>query len=642
MSYFIRRITVEHFRGLKDRQEILLAKINHATFIIGPNNSGKSLLSRLIRVFQYSINGVQNNTMRFLAEKITDNDFYNLDTSKPIKMEFTIDKKMLIQYNDPNLNKIAGFDEIDMVIQVHKCNKQYLGNVCLSISGVQSHNCFNNKQILDVQFNSEFLTKYNVKDEEVLKICNTLYKAFQENVLVFDPIRAFDRAGEDTLTVSGLELVNWLNEKEHPSEKRIAKGKVQEYIEKQLHLDSPVAVSANVNQKELIFTFEGNLELSSREVGTGYTMLYILLMELVRNDKKLIIIDEIESHLQPGLVREVMKIIKKIGNAQFIVSTHSPIAIETATEDDYLYRSQKNLGVCSYIGFFRHLEMDSSGAKIAREVCNELGVLPGDVLLSNSIIWVEGPSEVFWLRAWIKAYCEYMIAEGKLDTYLLEGLHYSLLMTGGSTISHYSFGEDVYSLQDIEEDTLLKVLKVNPNPFVMIDSDSVKKTSKKYQRFIRIATELNRQNKTHALLKNKTLEEENIESLYNEIPNFWVLAGRELENYAHPDLLKSFYSNREKHHASKIQGTASVTDWNVYSATEGAGKILENRGLHGISTESGSVKQKDELARFVYNNFEVKHLLKQSIVPHPDPTMIDDLLNGLNKLVKYIRMVNCL
>jgi hypothetical protein len=103
------------------------------------------------------------------------------------------------------------------------------------------------------------------------------------------------------------------------------------------------------------------------------------------------------------------------------------------------------------------------------EICNELGVLPSDVLLNNSVIWVEGPSEVFWIRTWLKTYCEYLIQQGKLNFYLLEGLHYSLLMTGGSSISHYFFGEDVFSLEDIEEDKLLKVLKVNPNLFVVID-----------------------------------------------------------------------------------------------------------------------------------------------------------------------------
>ncbi|MNW40209.1 hypothetical protein D3C74_173170 [compost metagenome] len=642
MSYFIKKILINHYRGIQSCQEILLAKKNHATFIIGPNNSGKSLLSRLVRVFQYSLDGMSRNTTRFLTENITDNDFYNLDTSEPIEMAFTIENAMLIEYKDPYLNKLMPYSETEMIIQIHKCGKKYLGNIRLRINDLESHSCTNNNQTLDVNFNPQFSSDLSINDEDVLKICNTLYNLFQDSVLVFDPIRAFDRAGGDSLTVSGLELVNWLNEREHPSEKRDAKVKVQHYIEKQLHLDSPVAVSSNIENKELIFTFNGNLELSSKEVGTGYTMIYILLMELVRNNKKLIIIDEIESHLQPGLVREVMKIIKTIGNAQFIVSTHSPIAIETATEDDYLYRSQKYDGACSYTGFFKHLGADSSGAKIAREVCNELGVLPGDVLLSNSVIWVEGPSEIFWLRAWIKAYCEYLIKEKKLDSYLLEGLHYSLLMTGGSTISHYSFEEDTLSIQDIDEDSLLKVLKVNPNPFVIIDSDHMSKTSKKYKRLIRIASELNKQNQTHILLKSDYIDEKNIENQYNEIPNFWVLSGRELENYTHPDILKNFYSLREQHHSSKINGTASVLDWDVYSSTEGAGRILENRGLSGISTESGAVKHKDELARFVYNNLELKHLLKQSVVLQPNPAMIDNLINGLDKIISYIKRVNYL
>jgi predicted ATPase len=60
--------------------------------------------------------------------------------------------------------------------------------------------------------------------------------------------------------------------------------------------------------------------------------------------------------------------IKQIGNAQFIISTHSPIAIETATEEDYLYRSQKIEDACSFTGFFKHVGSDPSGAKIARDL----------------------------------------------------------------------------------------------------------------------------------------------------------------------------------------------------------------------------------------------------------------------------------
>jgi hypothetical protein len=212
-------------------------------------------------------------------------------------------------------------------------------------------------------------------------------------------------------------------------------------------------------------------------------------MEIVRNKKTLFIIDKIESHLQPGLIRKLMSIIKSHRGAQFIISTHSAIVMETATADDHLYRTQKVSRECNISGFFRRQSGNPNGVKIAREVSNELGVIPGDALLTNCVIWVEGPSEMFWLRTWLKNYLEKLRTDGSINFSILGGLHYSILRTGGSTISNYSFDEGEQDVQSIDEDLLLKVLRVNPNPFVMIDSASTR--SKKALRQLRIARELN-------------------------------------------------------------------------------------------------------------------------------------------------------
>src|SRR5690606_19623039 len=142
----------------------------------------------------------------------------------------------------------------------------------------------------------------------------------------------------------------------------------------------------------------------------------------------------------------------------------SPVVMETASPDDHLFRTQKVARECTISGFFRKQPTNPNGIRIAREVCNELGVVPGDALLTNCVIWVEGPSEVFWLRTWLKNYLEKLKTEGIINFSVLEGLHYSILMTGGSTISNYSFNEGEHELSDIDEDLLLKVLRVNPNP----------------------------------------------------------------------------------------------------------------------------------------------------------------------------------
>ena len=87
---------------------------------------------------------------------------------------------------------------------------------------------------------------------------------------------------------------------------------------------------------------------------------------------------------------------------------------------------------------------NAGGIAKLREVCNELGVIPGDALLSNTVIWVEGPSEMFWLRAWLKNYFPVYKEEHGIECNLIEGLHFSILMTGGSNIAHYGFQEEKF------------------------------------------------------------------------------------------------------------------------------------------------------------------------------------------------------
>ena len=63
--------------------------------------------------------------------------------------------------------------------------------------------------------------------------------------------------------------------------------KVRVWLKNFFNLDEPVSVKADKETKRLIFTFD-DMEFSSDEVGTGYTMLYILLAEIVRNKKNLL------------------------------------------------------------------------------------------------------------------------------------------------------------------------------------------------------------------------------------------------------------------------------------------------------------------------------------------------------------------
>jgi len=641
VSVFFKEIEIENFRGFKEKQSILIATKGKLNYVVGPNNSGKSLISRALQFFKQVISG--SDPSKFGINFCSDNEFFNLETNKPIRIGLLLNEDLFQNTTIPDFNRLSGKGDIWIEYVIHKCGTHFIGSVYLRIDNMRALNIELNGNDLSTGFNSLFLEASSLSPSAAQRISLGLYQIIQNSILIFDPIRSFDREGGDPLTVSGMELVRWLSEPQDASQKRTARERVRKWLETDLNLEAPTSVRTDLPNKQLIFSFHDGIELSTREIGTGYTMLYILLMEIVRNQKTLFIIDEVESHLQPGLIRKLMSIIKNNGEAQFIISTHSPVVMETAAQDDHLFRTQKLLRECLISGFFRRQPTNPNGVKIAREVCNELGVIPGDALLTNCVIWVEGPSEMFWLRTWLKNYLEKLKTTENTIPPILEGLHYSILMTGGSTISNISFEEGEYDLQTIEEDLLLKVLRVNPNPFVVIDFDNAPPGSRKALRHLRIAQELNQQNKLHPLLIEQTLPDADVQQNISEVLNMWMFSGRELENYSHPELLKNFYSERSAHGNSTISGVDTCTNWDVYSTTIGTGAILESRGLSNVAIQSGSIKHKDELARYIFKHFEPKHFLKNPINGLvPNSAMIDNLIAGLDKIVNYIKKVNCL
>lgn len=636
----IKEITIEHYRGFKEKQVLNLADAGGVTFLVGQNNAGKSLIARLFSVFDDIVSGTSTAITRYIY-----NDFHNLDTSKPIIFSFKLNKEQLS--DEWCAKQVEPFKEVIFQLQIKKVEGRVLKFMYIIDDGKKSHIFVEERGESWFKHNEQF--SLDRKDSEA--VCTNLYLEIKKSILVFNALRSFNLNEQDSSFVTGKELLNHLDSGKK-DEIRKNKMRVGELLER-LNLDKPVSVDTiKKNEKQLSFdeseiidvykpdrlrfTFKDHLELSSSEVGTGYTMLYILLMEIVRNQKKLIIIDEIESHLQPGLIRVLIEQIRKISDAQYIIATHSPTVMDCAQENDYLYHFQKKEGCCSFHGFFQH---DKERLYKLRSIANDLGVIPGDALLSNCVIWVEGPSEIFWVRAWLKNYFSVYREKNKLDFNLIEGLHYAILMTGGNLIARINFKEE-NGYEDEVDGSGINALRVNPNPFVIIDSDGAKRGSEKYKRAFRIAKELNKQNKNHPQVQDwKEIKEDNIDS----VENFWQLKGRELENYVHAALLKKFYTEKAKHGNSKISGIEKLRDkdWQVYSMDKGVGKLLEDNEVKGIATKSGTIKHKLDLAKFVFKHLTKEHFEEfPADLLKPDANQIKDLTQNLDQLFDYIVKVN--
>ncbi|UNL85727.1 ATP-dependent nuclease [Priestia koreensis] len=632
MSKFINSIVFRNYRGFREECTLELADEKNMTILVGPNNSGKSLITRAFAIFKEDIEQFTSNVFR--TTYIQDSDFHNFDINSPITYKFNINTQVFIDRQEPYLVKLSKIPNIFLSFEIRKIDGNFLCCIYLSRDNDSTHEFDVTRKQFVYKIMNKLSEDIEMNQHEIEDLCRKLYYEVQSRVLAFDAIRSFDRTESDFYK-NGSELVNWIHEQRSQAEIRDCRRQVRVWLKNIFNLDDPSTVTANFEKKQLIFTFNDN-QFSSDEIGTGYTMLYILLMEIVRNKKEIVIIDEIESHLQPGLVRLLIQLIREHGDSQYIIATHSPNVLESATGNDILYRFNKDGEICFFENFFRNSE---SLGKF-REVCNELGVIPGDALLSNVVIWVEGPSEMFWLRAWLKVYLQIYKREKRIDCNLIEGMHFSILMTGGSNIAHYGFEEGEVSIELIEEEEVLKVLKINPNPFVIIDSDNTDVSSAKFQRMLRIARELNYMNQYNPKFKHLCLSEIDGSSIH-QITNLWVLKGRELENYAHPQLLKEFYVKRSGASSSKITGALECLDWNVYSSSDGAGYLLEQRGVKGIAKASGTIIHKNDLARFIFRSLSANHFeINPSDIEKPNEDMINDLKDNLDKLISYILKIN--
>jgi predicted ATP-dependent endonuclease of OLD family len=166
---------------------------------------------------------------------------------------------------------------------------------------------------------------------------------------------------------------------------------------------------------------------------------------------------------------------------QYLISTHSAHLIDSGIDASVfkVWMEKDHTTHLAYAG--------SNADKL--EICNLLGYKASDLLQSNCVIWVEGPSDRLYLNYWI---------HGKASD-LIEGVHYSIMFYGGRLLSHLS-GDD-----DKDEKNPINLLRINRHSWILIDSDK------------------EREDDTINGTKQRIQEE------FKD--HCWVTEGREIENY---------------------------------------------------------------------------------------------------------------
>lgn len=250
---------------------------------------------------------------------------------------------------------------------------------------------------------------------------------------------------------------------------------------------------------------KGRIALSQSGSGLKTTILVLCFIHLLPVLAKhplsgfVFAFEELENNLHPALQRRLLSYIAEQSlNNDFPVflTTHSSVAIDMFSKRDdaqivhvtHNGRSAAAKRITTYV--------ESAG------ILDDLDLRASDLLQSNGIIWVEGPSDRIYLNKWIE-----LVSGGTLA----EGIHYQCVFYGGRLLSHLSADSP-----DVDYDGI-PLLTINRNAAIVIDSDKRN-----------IHDKLNE-------TKRRILYE------FESFSGFsWVTSGREIENYTADSLLKKW------------------------------------------------------------------------------------------------------
>ena len=247
---------------------------------------------------------------------------------------------------------------------------------------------------------------------------------------------------------------------------------------------------------------KGQVPLSSTGSGIKTILLVLakllVLPEILGADARhrfIFMFEELENNLHPSTLRKLFRYIARYSNqfkCHFFITTHSHIVIDMFSCDD-------NAQIL-------HVVHDGISSKIrtigtrgdGSNVLNDLDVRASELLQTNVVVWVEGPTDAMYFERWVDLHS---------NNTLRHGIDYQCVCYGGSVGSHITFDSET-------ADKLVEATKICRHSIYIADSNRNDNAS-------RIEKEMQR-------IRNEVMDAGG----YG-----WITEGREIENYLPLSLL---------------------------------------------------------------------------------------------------------
>ncbi len=466
-----------NFRSI-DSEGIYLNNLSKINIFIGKNNSGKSNVLRFIKTLSDNITDLSKfpNDLKNNHHRNNQNTVLHL----PVKGAFFVEKNQINSIYTNNHYRTFNDSEFILKFQLGSTKILNLNEIFSTLKDLVNLFPFMPSNLSGGNYNGQLIEIESRMQPIVIKYIQDAFK----NVIYIPHLRFISethKIAESTSLIDGSNIISELHKMQTPLTgeelNKVKFNKIKELISDLLYTQVEVEIPP---EKDHIIVTINNTRLPLDFFGTGIHQLVLICSALVVHENSIFCIEEPENNLHPELQRKFLNFLDKTNNIYFI-TTHSNVFIE-----NYMSRTIYHVNHDTEKSTIEYCDTNLKGYLIL----DALGYKASDILQTNGIIWVEGPSDRILITKWIKL----------LDPNLIPDVHFTIMYYGGKLLSNLSFDAEKLTNE------LVPLHKINKNIFIIMDRDGFSSVQKL--------------NKTKRRVNDEIGE-----------GKYWVTKGREIENY---------------------------------------------------------------------------------------------------------------